>query len=173
LKVWKEVGALRDHRCLAEFVHELIADLGCGEAMDQARERSELRVVLTGVRDTAEDVESRAVSLDGVPAETAAIDLAKIQILQSVGGKVRIHEAEKPGNNIAIVAHTAAIRVGSYTRGRRRKIVRGVNRRFIKRQLVMQSGADAIEAERQVFRLAVAGGQSESDGDSTVPSLQK
>src|SRR5580700_5955349 len=109
-------------------MHKFIADLRGSEAVDQMGwQWSGLGVVFTRVHDTAEKVEGCVWALDGVESEATAEDRTQVQVLQSIGEEVGVHEAEEARRDVAIVAGAAFVRVCCDPGGGERQVVCRVN----------------------------------------------
>src|SRR5579862_6307904 len=134
-------------------------------------QRRLLSVVLMCVVHAAEEVERCGVALDHMETKSTATQSADVQVLERVGEEVGIHEAEEPLRDIAIVAGAAFVIVRGYVW--RRQGASGINGRRVKRQLVVQAGADPTEGERQILGLAVARCQAEPYVHASGPTLEE
>src|SRR5579883_2582941 len=173
LEIREEICALRDDGRLAKLVQKLVAGLCGGKAVDQVRQGRRLGVVFPSVVGAAQEIERRAGPLDHVDPEAAAEYRAQVQVLQSVGEEVGVHEPEQAGRDVAVIAGPAAVGVRRDPRGRGRQIVRGVHRGGVERELVVQAGANTVEGQGQVLGFAVAPGQPEADADASVPAFEQ
>ena len=93
-------------------------------------------------------------------SKTAAVNLAEIEELQGIRHVVRCSEDEEPGIEVPVVAESACGEIGDSAG--RCEIVRGVDRRGVQGELIVECRMDPIKGEGEVLGFAIASSNREA-----------
>src|SRR4029077_6135002 len=123
----EEGSLLREQRGVVQLMHECVSNLCSGEVVYQVRQGRKLSVVFTRVSNAAQEIERGVGRLDRMKAETTAKHRAQVQILESIGKEVSVHENKQPGLDVVTVASATFICIRGHTGGSRCQAVRRVH----------------------------------------------
>src|ERR1700681_2467198 len=102
-------------------------------------------------------------------AETAGVNGAQVEELQGIRHEVRAGEGEQSRLEIPVVAQSALLQAGDVAGTG--KIVGGVDGTGVECDLVVESGMDRVEGQRQVFGFAISSGDGKSHIDAAIPAM--
>src|ERR1700674_142481 len=166
-EVGEEVQLLSDKSRCAQLMTELLSKCQGREIAAQSR------VVLFRVVQTAKEIQCGAVAFYSVKPETAAQHGSKIQVLQGIRLEVRAPVGKQQGTDIPGITSAALIRTCGRVRYRSRRVIGGVHRVGIKRDVVSQCLAIGSEGHGQALGLTISASEGKSHVRSSRPTLQK
>ena len=179
LQIGIEIEILRDDCALAQLLVQFLSQGQSGEliglAVGDVRGRNgdgsvdrTVGIRFVRVVDAPQEVQGSVVRLDGVKAESTGVHAAQIQVLQRVAHEVRGSEGEQPRIHVAVVAQAAGVQVGDGTGSG--KVICGVDRTGVERDLVVERGMHRVECQGEVFGLAVSASHREAHIGSASPA---
>src|SRR5262249_27317235 len=180
LQVREEAKALGNDGAFAQFMVEFLAQSQSGETVGfavrlknprKSGDGGAVRVRFMRVVHAAEEIENCSVGLDGVVSEAATVHLTQVEELQRVSHEIGGAKNKEFGMDVTVIAKAPLLETGDCARVG--KVIGGVDRTCVQRDLVFESGVHSVEGEGQIFCLAVSTCNGESNVDSAIPSVHE